>query len=291
MDNVETAQNENRGTDMKWKKSELIAIGLFGIVAVVALIAIVRIFCEYAIGKATYTGLEQYVFLPEEQDGAAPAKGEQADSSYAEQKEQDNTSEMESSTGEQVVYYGESPQVNFAALRDKNSDVIAWIYGPGTVINYPVVQGTDNEFYLTHMFDGRENKCGSIFMDSLNESDFSNANSVLHGHHMKNGTMFASLMKYESQSYFDSHPVFWLTTPEKSYRVEIFSGFVTSTDSEVWQLSFATEEEHQKWLDKMVANSAFESEIKPSVDDHILTLSTCSYEYDDARFVVLGILR
>ena len=276
---------------MKWKKSELIALSLFGVVAIVALIAIIGIFLEYAIGKSTYEGLEQYVFLPEEQNRVTPAKEEDTKPSHTEQNKNSSISETADSTEEQVIYYGESPQVDFAALRSKNSDVIGWIYGPGTVINYPVVKGTDNEFYLTHMFDGRENKCGSIFMDSLNESDFSNANSVLHGHHMKNGTMFASLMKYESQSYYDSHPVFWLTTPEKSYRVEIFSGFVTSVDSEVWQLSFATEEEHQKWLDKMEADSAFESEIKPSVNDHILTLSTCSYEYDDARFVVLGILR
>ena len=276
---------------MKWKKSELIALSLFGVVAIVALIAIIGIFLEYAIGKSTYEGLEQYVFLPEEQNRVTPAKEEDTKPSHTEQNKNSSISETADSTEEQVIYYGESPQVDFAALRSKNSDVIGWIYGPGTVINYPVVKGTDNEFYLTHMFDGRENKCGSIFMDSLNEADFSNANSILHGHHMKNGTMFASLMKYESQSYYDSHPVFWLTTPEKSYRVEIFSGFVTSVDSEVWQLSFATEEEHQKWLDKMVADSAFESEIKPSVNDHILTLSTCSYEYDDARFVVLGILR
>lgn len=278
---------------MKWKKSELIAVSLLGVVAVVAIVALGSIFWEYARGQAAYKKLEEYVFLPEDTE-AAETEGNDAD---ANRKNGSNTvkgednAETGESTEETKVYYGQSPQVDFAALQTQNSDVIGWIYGPGTVINYPVVQGTDNEYYLTHMFDGSENKCGSIFMDCLNESDFSNSNSILHGHHMKNGSMFAGLMNYESQSYFDSHPVLWLVTPEKSYQIEIFSGFVTSTDSDVWQISFATGEAYQSWLDKMADNSVFESGVIPSADDNILTLATCSYEYDNARFVVMGILR
>lgn len=282
---------------MKWKKSELIIAGLIAVAGIVAIIALGSIFLEYAGGNAAYSKLEEYVFLPDDQPAVAPEAGNGQNTDSKQVKE--NEAQAGSQTGSQAadstsgnyVYYGQSPQVDFASLSAQNKDVVGWIYGPDTVISYPIVQGTDNEFYLTHMFNGEKNKCGSIFMDSLNEEDFSNANSILHGHHMRNGSMFAGLMKYESQSYYDSHPIMWLVTPEKSYIVEIFTGFVTSSDSDVWQLEFATNEEYQSWLDKMEGNSVFKSDVEPDTDDRILTLATCSYEYDDARFVVMGILR
>ncbi len=277
----------------KWKKSELAILGLLGVLAVAAIIALVRILLEYNGGDAVYKGLEAYVFLPEEED-VALQQGADSDSGRPGQAENTGRTDEPATAGmadSGHVYYGQQPQVNFEALRTQNEDVVGWIYGPGTTINYPIVQGEDNIYYLTHMFNGKENKCGSIFMDSLNETDFSNTNSIIHGHHMRNGSMFASLTKYGSQSYYDTHPVLWLTTPEESYQVEIFAGFVTDVDSDAWQIEFATKEEYKAWLDQMVGNSVFESDVKPEAEDRILTLATCSYEYDDARFVVMGILR
>lgn len=278
---------------MKWKKSELIAAGLVAAAGIVAIAVLCSIFLEYAAGNAAYHKLEEYVFLPDEQ-AEVPSEadnGQNTEAALAEPSAEPAVSPDTDSESYNFVYYGQSPQVDFAALNEKNSDVAAWIYGPGTVINYPVVQGADNEFYLNHLFTGEENKCGSIFMDSMNEKDFSDTNSILHGHHMRNGSMFAGLLKYESQSYYDLHPVMWLVTPDKSYRVEIFAGFDTSADSEAWQIAFATGEEYQSWLDKMKGNSLFKSDVTPGVDDRILTLATCSYDYDDARFVVMGVLR
>lgn len=278
---------------MKWKKSELavaVAVGLVGIVAIAALIGILL---EYVGGNSIYKELESYVILPDE-PGGEPSRetGQKPDSGEDERTGTDQKPEAEMETAEdRTVYYGRSPQVDFISLQAKNSDVVGWIYGPGTAINYPVVQGEDNTYYLTHMFNGKENKCGSIFMDCLNGADISSTNSILHGHHMRDGSMFASLTKYESQSYYDTHPVLWFVTPERSYCVELFTGFVTDVNSDVWQVEFATREEYQSWLEKMEDNSAFDSGVKPGVEDQILTLATCSYEYDDARFVVMGILR
>ncbi len=277
--------------NMKWKKSELIAAGVLGLVGIVAIVALCGILLEYAGGTSTYKDLESYVFLPDEQEAEPPVgAGQQSQGTGSGKTDGAQTAESKEPV-DQTVYYGKSPQVDFASLRTKNDDVVGWIYGPGTMINYPVVQGEDNLYYLTHMFDGKENKCGSIFMDSLNEEDCSNSNSILHGHHMRNGSMFASLTKYSSQSYYDTHPVLWFVTPEKSYQIELFTGFVTDVDSDAWQIEFATKEEYQTWLDKMVGNGVFESEVKPSSEDRIMTLATCSYEFDDARFVVMGILR
>lgn len=281
---------ENR---KKWKVVEIIILSLLVVIGIAAVIALVRALREYSGGESTYELLQEYVFLPEEPDAIplAGAGGPGTGTAPAGQPEQDAEPASGSVETDGVVYYGQCPQVDFGALKKQNSDVVGWIYGPGTVINYPVVQGDDNAYYLNHMFDGKENKCGSIFMDCLSAADFSDTNSFIHGHHMKNGSMFASLAGYSRQSYYDSHPVLWLVTPEKSYLVEIFAGFVTDLENDVWQIGFSGEEEYRQWIDKMIAGSAFKSDIKPGTDDKILTLATCSYEYDDARFVVLGILR
>ena len=276
---------------MKWRKTESAILGLLGVAGIVAAIALFRILGEYKGGSDTYDFLQAYAFLPEEPD-ILPQGGQNATGGQP-----GNTGDGKTDSDTKVsgvpgqVYYGSSPQVDFDSLRKLNSDVVGWIYGPGTAINYPIVQGDDNLFYLTHMFDGKENKCGSIFMDSLNESDFSSTNSIIHGHHMRNGSMFASLTGYADQSYYDTHPVLWLATPEKSYKVELFAGFVTEADSDAWQIEYASREEYRSWLDKMIERSAFKSDVMPGEEDRILTLATCSYEYSDARFMVLGILR
>lgn len=263
----------------KWEKAEIIILCLLSVVGIVAIIKLGSILLGYFDGDSTYKLLQEYVFLPEEDNISPKEANDQGAGQDAAPDESGH------------VYYGQPPQVDFDALRAVNSEVTGWIYGPGTSINYPVVQGSDNSYYLTHMFDGKKNNCGSIFMDCLNEPDFTDTNSIIHGHHMKNGSMFASLPGYSSQSYYDTHPVIWLITPEKSYRVDIFTGFVTDAESDVWQIDFANKEDYRQWLDKMLANSTFSSDIKPKTDDKIITLATCSYEYDNARFVVMGILR
>lgn len=268
-------------------------MGLLVVAGIVAAIALFRILSEYKGGSDTYDFLQGYAFLPEESDilpsGGQNPSGDGQGASGGGNNRTNSGTKVSDISGQ--VYYGQSPQVDFASLKKLNSDVVGWIYGPGTRINYPIVQGDDNAYYLTHMFDGKENKCGSIFMDSQNAADFSSTNSIVHGHHMRNGSMFASLTGYEDQTYYDTHPVLWLTTPDKSYKVELFAGFVTEADSDAWQIEFATREEYRVWLDKMIERSAFKSDVKPGENDHILTLATCSYEYSDARFMVLGILR
>ncbi|MCM1044728.1 MAG: class B sortase [Candidatus Gastranaerophilales bacterium] len=282
---------------MKFKTWEIIVTGALSVAGIAAVVALCSILLEYAGGSSVYKELESYIILPDEQGAALVNAGTGAgqesnpNPGTTDASGTNGTNQGQGAEAVGTVYYGQSPQVDFASLRERNSDVVGWIYGPGTAINYPVVQGDDNAYYLTHMFDGQENKCGSIFMDSFSQADVSSTNSILHGHHMRNGSMFASLTKYESQSYYDSHPVLWFVTPEKSYYVELFTGFVTDVNSDVWQVEFATKEDYQSWLDKMVGNTLFESGVTPSAEDHILTLATCSYKYDDARFVVMGILR
>ena len=108
---------------------------------------------------------------------------------------------------------------------------------------------------------------------------------------MKNGSMFASLTSYRDPEYFREHPQFLLCTPEKTYSVKIFSGYSAGVEDEAWRISFDSEEEFADWAAQEKEKSCFESDITPSGTDHIITLSTCSYEFEEARFVVHGILR
>ena len=223
---------------------------------------VLRILHEYRAGADAYSKLEQFAPLP-----PAPEEAEETPAEPA------------------------WPEVDFAALAAVNPDVTAWLYGPDTGISYPVVQGTDNDYYLDHLFDGTANGAGCLFVDASCRPDFSGRNTVIYGHRMKNGTMFAALGNYQEQAYYDAHPVFLLLTPEGRYVVELFSGYVADTAESAWTLDFSDEQAYQAWLEEVVEKSAFSSEVSPGAEDRVVTLSTCSYEFENARFVLHGVLR
>lgn len=184
----------------------------------------------------------------------------------------------------------ETAKVDFAALRQVNSQVVAWIDAPDTVISYPVAQGDDNAYYLNHLFDQSANRAGCIFLDSRNKPDFSDPNSILYGHYMKNGSMFAALKEYQDPTYFEEHPVMTLYTPEKTWTVRLFAGFVSDVQGNAWKVDFESEGEFNRWVEQLVERSLFSSGIVPKFGDRVLTLSTCSYDFENARFVLFGIL-
>jgi sortase B len=178
-------------------------------------------------------------------------------------------------------------QVDFAALQARNNEVIGWIYSPNTKINYPVVKGVDNDFYLSHTFDGTANANGSIFMDANCDTDLSMHNTILYGHHMNDGSMFASLTDYRQTGYLEAHPVLYYYTPNQNYMLEVFCCFVTGPDSDVYSFNFSSNEEFERYLESWRSRSNFDTDVQVTGDDHIMTLSTCTYEYEDARYVVM----
>ena len=180
-------------------------------------------------------------------------------------------------------------EVDFTSLKKINQDIIAWIYIEGTNINYPIVQGKDNDYYLNHLITKKTNSSGSIFMDYRNENNFNNKHTIIYGHNMKNGTMFAELAKYKNQEQYNTTSSYKIITPEKSYKVDIISGYVASVKENSWQLEFENDQELNNWLKQTKEKSFFESNITPSLDDKIITLSTCSYEFNNAKFVLVGI--
>ena len=219
----------------------------------------------------SYSDLELYVHMP----------------SKTPSPEEYIVTDPDSDNSEQIVI----PEIDFESLKQINPDIVGWLYCEGTAINYPVVQGSDNTYYLKHLFDGSYNVNGCLFLDCRVEEDFSEPHSIIYGHHMKNGSMFSSLDGYKDQSYYDAHPQMLLITPEQSYLVKLFSGYVASVTDPSWEVDFLSEIEFENWLATSTDQSCFESSVYPSAVNRILTMSTCSYEFDNARFVVLGLLQ
>lgn len=188
---------------------------------------------------------------------------------------------------------GETFAIDFEYLKTLSKDVAAWIQIPGTQVNYPVMQGSDNEYYLKRLYNGKYNSMGSIFIDAVNSLDFSDRNTILHGHNMKNGSMFASLLKYREQNYYDSHPEILLYTESGDFKLEIISAYTTISESESYKISFIGEDEFAEFVAEAASLSDFVSPVKYTPGDRLVTLSTCTTTggYTEYRYVVHALLR
>ena len=178
--------------------------------------------------------------------------------------------------------------IDFGLLSQRSDDVIGWLYLPNTAINYPVVQGYDNDYYLDHFLDGSYNVGGSLFADFTCPDDFSGQNTIIYGHNMRDGSMFALVDDYTDQAFYDAHPVMYLNTPSQNYRVDFFAGFTTDPESFVYASAFATEGDFTAYLNTVRLYSDFSSSVEVSSTDRIITLSTCTYSAEDVRFVLFG---
>ncbi len=212
-----------------------------------------------------------------------PAEGEKPISEATENVESTDATELEVTLVEAPPIF-----VDFDTLLAENPNIVAWIYSENTVINYPVVQGEDNLYYVDRLPDGRYNPHGSIFLDYRNLSDFGDFNSILYGHNMVNNSMFGTLHDYQNQSYYEEHPYMWIITPDAAYRLDLIAGMITPSDSDAYDL-FNSKEELHTHLEYALSQSVFDpGEVDIESISHVMTLSTCSYEYATARFVLIG---
>lgn len=179
--------------------------------------------------------------------------------------------------------------MDFSALRQQNPDVLGWILIPGTRVSYPVVQGTDNSYYLDHTWRGGKNSVGAIFMECRNSSDLSDFNTIIYGHRMNNRSMFGTLSQYKSRSYWQAHPYVYLTDDSGTHRYEIFAAGEVSVDSDVYRLGLRSDSSRQSFLDSCLALSALNTGVTPHVYDKVLTLSTCTGNGHATRWVVQAV--
>ncbi len=178
--------------------------------------------------------------------------------------------------------------VDFEGLRAKSPDYAAWIYSPDTVINYPVVYTDNNFYYLDHIPGEQYNTAGTLFIDCRNAADFSDQNTMIYGHNMNDGSMFASIREYAKQEYYDAHPVIYLSTPDFNYRLDLIAGFLTEPTSFAYATNFDEPEQFMAYIEAIEEMSTFKSDVEVTEEDKVVTLSTCTYEIDDGRYVVVG---
>lgn len=181
--------------------------------------------------------------------------------------------------------------IDVHSLKKINTDFVGWIYADDTKINYPVVQGTDNDFYVTHDFNKKILKNGSIFMDAHCNPNFKNKNTIIYGHNMKDGSMFGELDKYKSSSFYEKNKeILYIDKKSDAKKLKIYSAHIVKSTSYVYDCEFESDNSFEEFIEKTVSSSLYDTGVRPSVSDKIVTLSTCSYEYDEARLVIHAIL-
>jgi len=174
----------------------------------------------------------------------------------------------------------------FESLLNINKDVVGWVNIPDSQIDYPVVQADNNEFYLNHDLKNERSSHGTVFMDYRNSSNGRDYNTVLYGHHMKDGTMFAGLSAYKDRSFYAEHAYIEYDSLEQPAKWEIFSVYVSRPGDDTPQIAFNNDEEYAQYLDRIISRSIYKTGVDVTTDDRILTLMTCSYEYNNARLVI-----
>lgn len=173
-------------------------------------------------------------------------------------------------------------------LYDKYEDYRGWIKIDNTNINYPIVQGKDNLFYLDKDINKNYLSSGSIFMNYLNHG-FNDENTVLFGHHMRNKTMFAQLKKYKEKEFFyGDNDIVIEVENDKVLKYKVFSAYVTDSKDNYIKTNFDDKDQYKEFLEDIKNKSQYKSDIDVNENDKIITLSTCSYEFNDARMVVHG---
>lgn len=179
-------------------------------------------------------------------------------------------------------------EIDHEFLRNINADYAFWIFAPGTQIDYPVVHGEDNSKYLNRLFNGAKNSAGTLFVDYRNLPEFQDPNTLIYGHHMRNDSMFGALTDYAEQSFFDAHPYFLLIAEDEILLGEIFAGYTTSDKDHCYDIAISDEDDMRIFLDEALRKSDFISGVLPETTDRLVTLSTCAYAFENARYIAIA---
>ncbi|WP_175073800.1 class B sortase [Terribacillus sp. AE2B 122] len=183
-----------------------------------------------------------------------------------------------------------SVRSQFQSLLDINPNIVGWLTIDNTKIDYPILQSSDNNHYLNRNYKEETSKSGSIFMDFRNKSDAQDRQRIIYGHQMKDGSMFGQLDKFLDEDFFSQNKEFQFDTIYESYKVEIFSVYVTTTDFNYIETDFPTDEEYLDFIDVIEEKSKMRTDIQVTEKDNIITLSTCNELQDpeDGRLVLHG---
>ena len=181
-------------------------------------------------------------------------------------------------------------------IQEQNTDIVGWLEIENTNINYPVLQGTDNRYYMTHNYKKEKSKNGSIFLNADYNWNIPSNNLLIYGHNLGNGMMFQELLKYEKKEFYQEHPVIRFTTKDEDDQYEIISVFKSrvyyKSEKNVFRYYYfinnKSEEEYNQFVKNAKNASLYSIDATANYGDQLITLSTCAYYVEDGRFVVVG---
>ncbi len=186
--------------------------------------------------------------------------------------------------------------IQLEELKKENEDIIGWLEIPNTNINFPVLQGTDNQYYMTHTYKKEYSGDGSIFLDKDYNWNLPSSNLLLYGHNNKNGNMFQGLLEYKEEGYYKEHPTIKFTTLKEDKEYEIISVFLSrvyyKSEQDVFRyyyfINAENEQEYNYYVEESKKASLYDTGKTASYNEQLLTLSTCEYSQEDGRFVIVA---
>ena len=213
-----------------------------------------------------------------------------------EKSENNNSKEDENVKNETKEIESIERMLRVEKLQEKNEDIVGWIEIEETNINYPVLQGDDNEYYLTHNYKKEKSQKGSIFLDAEYDWSIPSNNLIIYGHNIINDLMFKDLLKYADKEFYEEHPVIRFTTKEHDGKYEIISAFKSKvfnkSDTNVFRyynfMNAETEAEYNEFVENAKKASLYDIEEVAEYGDELITLITCSYHTTDGRFVIVA---
>ncbi len=181
-------------------------------------------------------------------------------------------------------------EANLAALQEINADVKGWIVLPGTGISYPVLQGEDNSFYLTHDWKKDVYSVGAIFLDCNSSASFGDFNTLIYGHRMQDRSMFGRLKRYKKQDYLDAHPSLYIRTAEGVFRYRIYAAYEADVNSVAYSRSLSGEDARAEFIRLGLESSVVDAGFVPRTSDRFLTMVTCTGSGYESRWIVQAVL-
>lgn len=213
-----------------------------------------------------------------------------------EEQAKDNTIRQEEEAKQIKEKEKKERMLKVKKLQEINTDIVGWIQIEGTNINYPVLQGEDNEYYLNHNYKKQKTEKGSIFLDKSYNWDIESNNLIIYGHNLVNGQMFKDLLKYSKEEFFEQHKTIRFTTAEADKEYEIISVFKSKvynkTEKNVFRyydfINSKSEKEYNNFVKQAKEASLYDTKNTAEYGDNLITLITCAYHIDDGRFVVIA---
>ena len=250
-----------------------LALGLCVCILLFSVWKLASILLGYQSGESEYKSLRKYVT-----EAPADPKTVLADAASSEDEEGD---------GSEVA--APMTRIDLASLQGINNDAVGWIEIPDTSVSYPLVHTTDNTYYLTHTFDNKTNRSGSIFVEASNAADFSDLHTIIYGHNMKNGGMFADVADFTNKEYFETHQKGKLYLTDATRKIRFFACMkVTAADAKIYHPDGYRKENLKDLLDYIQANAVQYRDVNVADENSLIALSTCSEAETNGRVVLIG---